>query len=101
MDDALPQILWTRYSIENQGYEITSNIVYQDNKSTIVPEQKGKEAGSKRTKHIKVRNFFIEDKIAQKEIEVRYCPTEKMWSDVLTKPQQGKLLLYSLPVITF
>ena len=25
----------------------------------------------------------------QKEVEVKYCPTEKMWSDVMTKPQQS------------
>ena len=35
--------------------------------------------------------FFIKDKVAQKEIEVRYCPMEIMWSDVMTKSQQGRL----------
>ena len=29
MDDALPQILWTRYFIEGQCYKIDSNIVYR------------------------------------------------------------------------
>ena len=54
MDDALPQILWTQYFIEHQGYEISSNVIYQDNKSAIRLEHKGKEAGLKRTKHIKL-----------------------------------------------
>ena len=33
----------------------------------------------------------MKDKIAQKEMEVKYCPTKQMWSDVMTKPQQGQL----------
>ena len=38
-------------------------------------EHKGKEAGSNRTKHIKVTYFFIKDKIAQKELKIKYCST--------------------------
>ena len=57
---------------------IEFNIVYQDNKSTIVLEHKGKEAESKRTKHVKVRYFYIKDTIAQREIEMKYCLTERM-----------------------
>ena len=90
VDEVLPQILWTRYFIESQGYEVASNTIFQDNKSAIILENKGKEAGSKRTKHIKVRYFFIKDKIENGEVDVKYCPTEKMWSDVLTKPLQGQ-----------
>jgi hypothetical protein len=44
---------------------------------------------SKKTKHIKARYFFIEDKIEKGEVEFWYCPTKKMWSDVLNKPKQG------------
>ena len=40
---------------------------------------------------MKVEYFFVKEKIAQKDIEVKYGPTEKMWLDVMTKPQQGKL----------
>ena len=41
------------------------------------------------TQHIKARYFFIKDKIEEGEVEIRYCPTEKMWSNVLNKPKQG------------
>lgn len=58
VDDALPQILWTRYFLECQGYEIKQNIIYQDNKSAILLEMNGKGSSSKRTKHIKVRYFL-------------------------------------------
>jgi hypothetical protein len=40
-NDVLPQILWTQYFLEAQGYG-TDNILYQDNQSTMKLEQNGK-----------------------------------------------------------
>ena len=36
-------------------------------------------------------DFFMKDKVAQKEVEVKYCPTKKIWPDAMTKPQHGPL----------
>ena len=47
-------------------------------------------SSSKQTKHIRVQYFFIQDKINSGEIHVKYCPMEKMWSEVLMKPKQGQ-----------
>ena len=44
---------------------------------------------SKSTTYIKARCFFINDKIKEGEAEIRYCPTKKMWNDVLNNPKQG------------
>ncbi len=41
------------------------------------------------TKHIKARYYFIKDKIKEGEVDMQYCPTEEMWSDVLNKPKNG------------
>ncbi len=49
----------------------------------------GSLSSSKRTKHIKARYYFIKDKIGEGEVDVRYCPTTEMWSDVLKKPKHG------------
>ena len=43
---------------------------------------------SKRTKHIKVRFLVIKDVINRGGLSVDYCPTEKIWADVLTKNLQ-------------
>jgi hypothetical protein len=43
----------------------------------------------KKTKNIKVKFFFIKDRVESREIKVMDCPTEDMWADVLTKPLQG------------
>ena len=47
-------------------------------------------SASSRTKHIHHRFYLVKDKQDWGELEVRYEPTERMWSDILTKPKQGK-----------
>jgi hypothetical protein len=88
--DALPSVLHCKYFLEALGYAIKKNVIYQDNKSTITLAKNGKASSSKRTKHIKVRYFFIKDCIDRGEVEMEHCPTKEMWSDVLTKPKQGR-----------
>jgi hypothetical protein len=43
----------------------------------------------KKTKHIKAKFFFIKDRVDNREIRVKDCPTEEMWADIMTKPLQG------------
>jgi hypothetical protein len=89
IDDALPLILWARYFIEAQGYTVEENILFQDNKSTILLANNGRWSSGKRTKHIKSRYFYIKDKVDSGEVSIEHRPTDEMWSDVLTKPKQG------------
>ena len=44
VDDAYGAILWTRLFMEVQGYKIEKNILYQDNKSTILLIENGKKS---------------------------------------------------------
>ena len=37
--DVLTQVIWTRYSLKDQGYKIHYNIIYQDNPSAIKLEK--------------------------------------------------------------
>ena len=46
IDDALPYIMWGLYFVEAQGYEVTHNILYQDNKSTILLSKNGRWSSS-------------------------------------------------------
>ena len=89
VDDKIGDILWMRYFLESQGYTIEENILYQDNMSTLSLEKNGRISGSGRTKHIKAKYYLVKDKYESKEIDLKYCPTERMWADVLTKPLQG------------
>ena len=60
--DSVKMILWTRLFLEAQGYNINKNILFQDNKSTILLEQNGKKSSSKRTRHLNIRYFFLQTK---------------------------------------
>jgi hypothetical protein len=57
-DDAIPQMMWTRYFLEGQGYNVEECIIlHQDNRSVMLLETNGKQSSSKRTKHIRIRYF--------------------------------------------
>ena len=88
VDDGMSQVLWTKYFLEAQGYKIKSTI-NQDNESTIKLQTNGPKSIGKRSRHINIRYFFITDQIEKGNVEVRYCPTDEMEGDYMTKPLQG------------
>jgi hypothetical protein len=53
-------------------------------------EKNGRVSSSKRTKHIKAKYFLIKDYYDAEEIDIKFCPTDEMWADILTKPLQGQ-----------
>jgi hypothetical protein len=84
-NDAIPQMMWTRYFLEAQSFIVYESILNQDNMSTMLLETNGRQSSSKRTKHVCVRYFFIKDKVTSKEIALKHCPSH------FTKPLQGAL----------
>jgi hypothetical protein len=89
-DDVSIMILWTKLFMEAQGYKIEKNILYQDNKSTMLLLNNGKCSSSKRTRAFNIRYFFLTDQIEKKNLSVEYCPTNGMIADYMSKPLQGK-----------
>ena len=65
--------------------------MYQDNKSTTLLDKNGMIFSPKKGKHIKAI-FFIKDTIKNGDIKVENCPIERMWLDILNKPNQGNAL---------
>jgi hypothetical protein len=49
VNDATTMILWTRLFMEEQGYPIDKNILYQDNKSAILLETNDRKSAGKRS----------------------------------------------------
>ena len=74
----LPDIIWTRYFVEGQGYNIDEYMIFQDNMSSLSLEKNGRVSSLKRTKHIKAKYFLIKDYYNSGEIDLRYCPTDVM-----------------------
>ncbi len=62
---------------------IAPTLIYEDNQSAIAMSRNPQFHG--RSKHIEIKYHFIREKIAQKEIELEYCPTSNMLADFLTK----------------
>ena len=57
--DALGLMIWTKYFMEAQGYTIDSNILFQDNQSTILLAKNGRSYAGNKSKHNKNRYFLI------------------------------------------
>ena len=55
VDDCTPAVLWTRYWLDAQWYDVFDNIVYQYNKSAIILESTGKASIIKCTKRKNIR----------------------------------------------
>ena len=77
--------------MEEQGYEVKKNILFQDNKSTILLENNGKLSLTKHTCAIDIWNFSLTNQIQKGNLSVEYCPTKQMIADYMTKPLQGEL----------
>ena len=89
VNDALSMILWMRNFLMDQGYNVTDNVIHQDNMSTMLLAKNGRKSSGKKTRHIEIRYYFITDNINRGAAAVQYCPTEDMIADFFTKPLQG------------
>ena len=93
VDDKISKIIWMKIFIEEQGFKNTSNILYQDNKSTIQLQNNGKESSGKRTRLFDMKCFYVTDLIKRRELEVKFCPNDKMTANYMTKPLTGNFFL--------
>jgi hypothetical protein len=73
-----------------QGFAVSNNILYQDNKSAMLLEMNGQASSSKCTRHIEIWYYYVANRVAKGDLRVDWCPTDKMIADFLTKPLQGK-----------
>ena len=52
-------------------------------------EKNGRNSCTGNSRHIDIRFFFVHDRVKAGDIDVLYCPTERMVADFFTKPVQG------------
>ena len=91
--DVLPQVLWTKKFLEDQGVEVKETVLYQDNMSSMLLERNGRQSSTKRTKHMDIRYFYVGEHIQNRTLSLKHCPTEEMLADYFTKPLQGSLFV--------
>jgi hypothetical protein len=61
VDNLIPQILWVCLFLKAQGFAVSDNILYQDNKSAKLLETNGRASSSKHTRHIEIRYYYVAD----------------------------------------
>jgi hypothetical protein len=72
---------------------VEGSVMYQDNKSAIISMEKG--GGSfKRTKHIKIRYFWLKALVDDGVLKFEYVQTAEMVADMLTKPLVGPVFQF-------
>jgi hypothetical protein len=89
VDDEIHKVVWAKRFVEHQGFKVKLNIVYQDNTSSMKLEQNGKASSGKRTRHFDIKIFYVTDLVSRDEVQVKYCPTDEMIGDYMTKPLVG------------
>ena len=82
----MAQTMWTRFFHETQGYTINGNVIFQDNKSVILLEdEEGPPVAS--IQGTSTSNFS--SSLTGWDVTMKYCPTNQMTSDYLTKSLHG------------
>ena len=89
VSDFIPNMIWTRLFLQEQGYNLKENILYQDNQSAMKIIMNGKKSCSANMKHIDNRFCWFKDRLEMENIKIQYCPTTQMVADFFTKPLQG------------
>ena len=92
LSDGSSQVLWAREWLLAQGYVMPATVVYQDNQGVLSLLMNNRHS-RQRTRHLNVRYFFIKDRVAKGELQLKYMPTKQMIADVMTKPITGALLV--------
>jgi hypothetical protein len=90
--DVIGDVLDLKGFVEELGYAMNGTerpaIVYQDNQSTMKLMESGPPSNSK-SKHVRIRTFWLRERIEEGELKMTFCPTDQMIADGLTKPLQG------------
>ena len=86
----LPKPIFFELFMEHQGYKPNITL-WKDNESEIRMLNNGKDSCTSNSKHVAIKYFWSTDRIKAGKMKVKYCPTEKMIADYMSKPLQGKL----------
>lgn len=80
------EMKWIQYLLKDMNIlnENEPPLIYEDNQSCL--KMLKAEKLSSRTKHIDIKYHYIRELANNGEAEFKYCPTEKMIADILTKP---------------
>ena len=76
--------LFLKQMFNEIGVEIGTVVIMQDNQATIAMTRNP--VHHKRSKHIDIKNYFVRNELARKNIKLKYRDSKSMIADILTKP---------------
>jgi hypothetical protein len=88
LSDSATDGIFARQFAKYQGYEKAPAVIFQDNESAINLAKKGF-TSSHRSRHINIKYFWITNRIKGNQLAIKYCSTDDMAADILTKPLTG------------
>ena len=81
---ACQESIWLRRLLSDiQVNQQSPSTIYEDNIGAIELSKNPK--FHNRTKHIDISYHFVREQVEQKAISVKYCPSENMLADIMTK----------------
>jgi hypothetical protein len=100
---AAKEAMWLRQLMSDIGcVQAKATTIMSDNQGSIALAKNPKHHS--RTKHIDVQHHFIREKVETELIELKYCPTQDMVADVLTKAlakDRHHILRRSMGIVSF
>ena len=82
--NATKEAIWLRRLLEDLGFQqIEATTIHADNQGCIALARNP--VAHSRAKHIDIRHHFIRERVANSEIDLRFCPTKNMLADIFTK----------------
>ena len=90
-NEFMTEIFWIHYVLKAQGYTVMDNVLFQDNRRSIILEKNGKASSRRRTKNMNICHFFITNRFTQGNVALVWCPKGDMIRDFMTKPLQRDL----------
>ena len=93
---AVQEAVWLRRLLSNTTDKARSpTIIKEDNQGTIAVARNP--ISNSRTKYIDIKFCYIHEALQDGTIELVYCPSDKMVSDLLTKPlPRGRFKIFDL-----
>ena len=83
MGDCVQDVIWVMNILSELNVEMKTPIINEDNQACIKILEGNLD--SQRLKHVDVRFRFVEEYIKVGAIKLKYCKTEEMVADILTK----------------
>jgi hypothetical protein len=83
--------LWIRRYLLSQGYDMEREVLLNQDNQAVLAWLKNGRAKDEKGKHISIRYFWLNDVIKRGKLIVKYCNTESMIADYLSKPLVGAL----------